>query len=146
MTESKPPFKRPDTLAPSNLAYRGANRRAAESGPGRILNRYQPGLPGVACGIAAIAMAAMTFGLLVVVPATIGSGIEATRIAQASPVLATAPAEVVTATAAQAAAEVQSTIGCDRASRSRVSETRCPKGSGQPAKSDSRGVGCLDVS
>jgi hypothetical protein len=102
----------------------------------------------VACGIAAVAMAAITFGLLVVAPATIESGSEAMRVLPAPQALAIAPAEVVAAAAQQAAAEIQPALGCNKANRSRLPETRCPKGPGahQPAKSDSRGVGCLDVS
>jgi hypothetical protein len=93
-------------------------------------------------------MAAITFGLLVVAPATIEPGSEAIRILPASPGLAMPPAEVGTAAAQQAAAEIQPAVGCDKANRSRLPEARCPQDAGahQPAKSDSRGVGCLDVS
>src|SRR5213075_982532 len=117
MTKSRPPFERPETFAPSDLAQHEAHRRAAASSRarGRIVNRYQPALPGVACGIAAVAMAAITFGLLVVAPATIESGSEAIRSLPVSQALGMPPAEVVTAAAEQAAAEIQPAVGCDKA-------------------------------
>lgn len=92
-------------------------------------------------------MAAITFGLLVAAPATIESGSEAIRTRAASQALAMPPAEVVTAER-QAAAGIQPALGCDKANRSRAPETRCPQNAGahQPAKSDSRSVGCVDVS
>jgi hypothetical protein len=124
-------------------------RRAAESsrGSGRILNQYQSALRGVACGIAAVAMAAITFGLLVALPATIEPGSETPRTLTASPLLATPLGEVVTVAAHQVA-EIRPAVGCGKANRSRPPETRCPRSEGaqQPAKSDNHGVGCLDVS
>ena len=58
------------------------------------------------------------------------------------------PAEVVTAAAQKAAAEIQPAVPCDKANRSRVPETRCPQDpdTRPPSKSDSRGAGCLDIS
>jgi hypothetical protein len=150
MTQSKPPFERADTFAPSDLADHDARGRAVEStqSTGRIVNAYQPALPGVACGLAAVAMAAITFGLLVVAPATIESGSQAIDILPASQALAMRPAEVVTAAAPKAAAEIQPAVACDKANRSRLPETHCPQGPDgrPPSKPDSRGAGCLDVS
>ena len=76
MTQSKPPFKRPDAFAPPDLAHHDARGRAVGSirSGSRIVDGYRTALPSVACGIAALAMAALTFGLLVVAPATIESG------------------------------------------------------------------------
>lgn len=149
MTKPKPPFGRSDAFAPSDLAHCDAHGRAAERrARGRIGNRDQTALSGVACGIAAVAMAAITFGLLVVAPAMIESGSEAIRVLPASQALAMPSAEVVTAAAQAAVAEIQPAVGCDKANRSRLPETRCPQdpGAHPPAKSRSRGVGCLDVS
>ena len=150
MTKSKPPFERPDIFATSGLAHHDARGRAVESsrGRGRIVNEYRSASSGVACGIAAVAMAAITFGLLVVAPATIDSGSEAIRVLPASQALAMRPTGVVTAAVQNAAAEIQPAVGCDKANRSRLPETRCPQGpdARPPSKSDSRGAGCLDVS
>jgi hypothetical protein len=154
MTQSKPPFERADTFAPSALAHHDARGQAVESpqSTGRIVNEYQPALPGVACGLAAVAMAAITFGLLVVAPATIESGSQAIDILPASQALAMRPAEIVTAAAPKAAAEIEPAVACDnandKANRSRRPETHCPQGldGRPPSKSDSRGAGCLDVS
>lgn len=150
MTRSKPPFERPDAFAASNRAHYDAHGRAAESsrGSGRLVNRYRTALPGMACGIAAVAMAAMTFGLLVVAPATLQPGSEAIRVVPVSQALAMPRSEVVTAAVQQAAAEIRPAVGCDKANRSRPPETRCPQDASahQPAKSDGRVVGCLDVS
>jgi hypothetical protein len=123
----------------------GAQQKAADSG--RILNQYQTALQGVACGFAAVAMAAITFGLLVVAPATMESSGEATRILTAPQLLATPPAEAI-AVAAQQPPEIEPALGCDKANRARPPEARCPRSQAaqQPAKSDSRGVGCLDFS
>jgi hypothetical protein len=93
-------------------------------------------------------MATLTFGLLVVAPATIDSGSEARRVLPASQALAMRPAEVVTAAAQKDAGAIQPAVACDKANRSRLPEARCPQDAGahQPAKSDSRGAGCLDLS
>ena len=145
MTRSKPPITRPDTVGPSDAVH-DAQRGAAESnrGSGRIVNRYQTGLPGVACGIAAVAMAAMTFGLLVVAPATIGPGSESIG----SPRTPQPLAEIVPAATRQAAAEISPAAGCDKAIRSRLPETHCAQdpAANQPTTSDASGAGCLGVS
>jgi len=150
MAQSKAPFERPDAFVPSSLPRHDARGRAVESsqGRGRIVNEYRTALPGVACGIAAFAMTALTFGLLVVAPAAIDSDSGARRALPASQALAMRPAEVVTAAAKEAAAEIQPAVGCDKANRSRLPEARCPQDADrhQPAKSNSRGAGCLDVS
>ena len=78
----------PHTLALSDLDRGQARPRLGwtETASGAIVNRYKASIPSAACGIAAIAMAAITFGLLVVMPATIapGSGeIRGSRLRQA---------------------------------------------------------------
>ena len=146
MTQSKAPF---DAFAPSVFPDHDARGRAGDSkSRGRIVNEYRTALPSVACGIAAFAMAALTFGLLVVAPATIESGSEAIRVLPASQAIAMRPAEVVPAAARGAADEIQPAVGCDKTNRARLPEARCPQDADrhQPAKSDSRGAGCLDVS
>jgi hypothetical protein len=58
------------------------------------MNRFQSSTPRAAFGIAAVAMTVVTFGLLVVVPATIESGSEDVRT-QASAKLVTPAATAV---------------------------------------------------
>jgi hypothetical protein len=59
------------------------------------MNRFQSSTPRVALGIAAVAMTVVTFGLLVVVPATIDSGSEDVRTQAAAKLVTPAAAEVV---------------------------------------------------
>jgi hypothetical protein len=58
------------------------------------MNRFQSSTPRVALGIAAVAMTVVTFGLLVVVPATIDSGSEDVRTQAAAKLVTPAAAEV----------------------------------------------------
>ena len=50
------------------------------------MNRYKPSIPRAACGIAAVAMTAITVGLLVVLPAKMESGSLEVRTLAASTV------------------------------------------------------------
>ena len=59
------------------------------------INRYQPSIPRVVLGIAAVAMTAVTFGLLVVMPATNESSSEDVRAQAATKVVTPAATEVV---------------------------------------------------
>jgi DUF2917 family protein len=59
---------------------------------GHIMNRYEINIPRAACRVAAIAMTAITIGLLVVLPATMGPGRHDARPPAAS-ILAATPAE-----------------------------------------------------
>lgn len=60
------------------------------------MNRFQSSTPRAAFGIAAVAMTVVTFGLLVVVPATIDSGSEDVRTQAAAKLVTPAATEVVT--------------------------------------------------
>jgi Protein of unknown function (DUF2917) len=62
---------------------------------GHIVNRYKIKTPRVACNFAAIAMAAITIGLLVVLPAKMESARHEVRQPVTSSVLAATPAERV---------------------------------------------------
>ena len=57
------------------------------------MNRYEIKIPRAACNIAAVAMTAITIGLLVVLPAKMESGSHEARQSAASSVLAAAPAD-----------------------------------------------------
>ena len=59
------------------------------------MNRFQSSTPRAAFGIAAVAMTVVTFGLLVVVPATIDSGGENVRTQASAKLVAPAATEVV---------------------------------------------------
>jgi Protein of unknown function (DUF2917) len=61
---------------------------------GRITNRYEMALPKAACNIAAIAMTAITLGLLVVLPATLESD-SPSRAQAASTAITTTASEIV---------------------------------------------------
>ena len=58
---------------------------------GHIMNRYEITIPRAVCNIAAIAMTAITIGLLVVLPAKLGSDTQEARSRLASNVVATTP-------------------------------------------------------
>ena len=60
------------------------------------MNRFQSSTPRVAFGIAAVAMTVITFGLLILVPATIESGGEAGHAQAAAKSVAPAATEVAT--------------------------------------------------
>jgi hypothetical protein len=62
---------------------------------GHIMNRYEIKIPRAACNIAAIAMTAITIGLLVVLPARMGSDRHEIRQPVTSNILAATPAESV---------------------------------------------------
>lgn len=115
---------------------------------GAIVNRYKVSIPSVACGVAAVAMAAITFGLLVVVPATIAPGSEEIRALSASPTVAMSPADAIRGGARKYAAEVYAGVDCVRQGASGLSESACPDGlrSGRRAKPARPGTGCPDVS
>jgi hypothetical protein len=66
---------------------------AATGKPGRITSRYEMALPRVACNLAALAMTAVTIGLLVVLPAKIETG--SPSPAPTPSVVATTPGEIV---------------------------------------------------
>jgi hypothetical protein len=59
------------------------------------MTRYKPSIPHAAFGIAAIAMTAITIGLLVVLPAKMESGSQEVRTLAASKAATTASTEVV---------------------------------------------------
>jgi hypothetical protein len=59
------------------------------------MNRFESATPRVALAIAAVAMTVVTFGLLVVVPATIESGGQEVRTQAAAKVVTPAATEVV---------------------------------------------------
>jgi hypothetical protein len=61
---------------------------------GHIMNRYEITIPRAVCNIAAIAMTAITIGLLVVLPAKLGSDTQEARSRLASNVVATMPSPV----------------------------------------------------
>ena len=112
------------------------------------MNRYKASIPSVACGVAAVAMAAITFTLLVVVPATIAPGSEEVRALSALPTVAMSPAGAVRGGESKYAAEVQAGVDCVRQGASRLSESACPDRlrSGRPAKTAGPGASCPDVS
>jgi hypothetical protein len=58
---------------------------------GHIMNRYEIKIPRAACHFAAIAMTAITIGLLVVLPAKLGSGSQEARPQLASSVVSMTP-------------------------------------------------------
>ena len=60
------------------------------------MNRFQSSTPRAAFGIAAVAMTVVTFGLLIVVPATIDAGREDVRAQAAAKLVTPAATEVVT--------------------------------------------------
>jgi hypothetical protein len=60
------------------------------------MNRFQSSTPRVALGIAAVAMTVVTFGLLVIVPATIEFGTEDIRTQATAKLVTPAVTEVVT--------------------------------------------------
>ena len=62
---------------------------------GHIMNRYEIKIPRAACNIAAIAMTAITIGLLVILPARMGSDKHEFRQPLTSNVLAATPVESV---------------------------------------------------
>jgi hypothetical protein len=62
---------------------------------GHIMNRYEIKIPRAACNIAAIAMTAITMGLLVILPARMGSDRHEFRQPLTSNVLAVTPVEAV---------------------------------------------------
>ena len=66
---------------------------AATGTRGHIMNRYEIKIPRATCNIAALAMTAITIGLLVVLPAKVESGRHEARQPAASSVLASAPAD-----------------------------------------------------
>jgi hypothetical protein len=66
---------------------------AANGTRGHIMNRYEINIPRAACNLAAIAMAAITIGLLVVVPAKMESARHEVRQPVTLNVLAATPAE-----------------------------------------------------
>ena len=59
------------------------------------MNRFQSSTPRLALGIAAMAMTVVTFGLFVVVPATIDSGSEDVRTQAATKLVTPAATEIV---------------------------------------------------
>jgi hypothetical protein len=61
---------------------------------GHITNRYEITIPRAVCNIAAIAMTAVTIGLLVVLPARLGPGSQEARSRLASNVVATTPTPI----------------------------------------------------
>jgi len=60
------------------------------------VNRYQPSTPRVAFGIAAVAMTAITIGVAVVMPASMGSDSREPRVLEALKVTAPVSTGVVT--------------------------------------------------
>jgi hypothetical protein len=66
---------------------------AATGTRGQIMNRYEIKIPRATCNLAALAMTAITIGLLVVLPAKMESGRHEARQPAASSVLAAAPSE-----------------------------------------------------
>jgi hypothetical protein len=58
------------------------------------MNRYEITIPRAVCNIAAIAMTAVTIGLLVVLPARLGPGSQEARSRLASNVVATTPTPI----------------------------------------------------
>ena len=68
---------------------------SASATRGHIMNRYEIKIPRAACNFAAIAMTAITIGLLVVLPAKMGSDRREARPSAASNILAATPAEGV---------------------------------------------------
>jgi hypothetical protein len=67
---------------------------SASATRGHIMNRYEITIPRAVCNIAAIAMTAITIGLLVVLPAKLGSDTQEARSRLASNVVATMPSPV----------------------------------------------------
>ena len=61
---------------------------------GHIMNRYEITIPRAVCNVAAIAMTAVTIGLLVVLPAKLGPGSQEARSRLASNVVATTPTPI----------------------------------------------------
>jgi hypothetical protein len=81
-----------------NPDYRdsASNDRPATNGIRRpTMNRFQSSTPRAALGIAAVAMTVVTFGLLVIVPATIESGSEDVRTQASAKLVMPAAAEAV---------------------------------------------------
>jgi hypothetical protein len=68
---------------------------AAAGTRGHIMNRYNMAIPRAACTFAALAMAAITIALLVILPAKSGSDSPEARLRQPSSVAATPTAVVV---------------------------------------------------
>ena len=140
----------PHTLALSDLDRGQARPRLGwtETASGAIVNRYKASIPSAACGIAAIAMAAITFGLLVVMPATIAPGSGEIRALSASPTVAMSPADAVRGGARKYAAQVHAGVDCVRPSVSGLSGSACPGRlrSGQSSRTAGPGTGCPDVS
>jgi hypothetical protein len=68
---------------------------AAARTRGHIMNRYDMGIPRALCSFAAIAMTVITVGLLVILPAKLGSDSQDARLQQASSVAALPAAVVV---------------------------------------------------
>ena len=64
------------------------------------MNRYGMAIPRAVCGFAAIAMAVITIGLLVILPAKLGLDSQEARLRQPSSVAATPTAVVVSHPAA----------------------------------------------
>ena len=58
------------------------------------MSRFEFATPRVACNIAALAMTLITIGVLVVLPAKLGSGSQEARPQLASNVVATTPATI----------------------------------------------------
>jgi hypothetical protein len=69
------------------------------------MKRYEISKPRVACNIAAIAMTVLTIGVLVVLPAKIGSGSQEARALPESKAVATAPPEGISGTAERGTAD-----------------------------------------
>ena len=59
-------------LAICRIQARDSNNPTQET----MMIRYQASIPRAACGLAAIAMTALVFGLLVVLPATIDTNVD----------------------------------------------------------------------
>jgi hypothetical protein len=68
---------------------------AATGTRGHIMSRYDTGIPRAVCTFAAIAMTVITVGLLVILPAKLGSDSQAARLQQPSSVAALPTAVVV---------------------------------------------------
>jgi hypothetical protein len=68
---------------------------AATGTRGHIMNRSDMGIPRAVCTFAAVAMTVITVGLLVILPAKLGSDSQDARLQQASSVAATTTAVAV---------------------------------------------------
>jgi hypothetical protein len=90
------------------------------------VNRYQPSSPRVAFGIAAVAMTAITIGVAVVMPASMGSDSREPRVLEALKI--TAPASIGVVTGAESIDVVAvhesglSTVPCPASKPSRQPE------------------------